>query len=75
MSNEIWKLETGWLAGYTEDRDLIRRIKRYKKDWTIMADYFKNGKLIGVQFRIPIEQRRSAERMFGVANFQENQAI
>lgn len=71
MDNTVWKLETGWLAGYTEDRDLIRRIKRYKKDWSIMADYFKGDRLIGVQFRIPIEQRRSAERMFGVMT--ENQ--
>lgn len=75
MSNQLWKLEKGWLAGYTEDRDLIRRIKRYKPDWAIMADYFKNGRLIAVQFRIPIEQRRSAERMFNVANNQENKAI
>jgi hypothetical protein len=71
MDNTVWKLETGWLAGYTQDRDLIRRIKRYKKDWEIMADYFKGDRLIGVQFRIPIEQRRSAERMFGVMT--ENQ--
>jgi hypothetical protein len=75
VNNSVWKLETGWLCGYTEDRNLIRRIKRYKRDWTIMADYFKNGCLIGVQFRIPIEQKRSAERMFNVANFQENKAI
>ncbi|WP_437184215.1 hypothetical protein [Weizmannia agrestimuris] len=63
MKNELRRLEPGWLAGYTEDRELIRRIKRYKKDWRIMADYFKNGRLVGVQFKIPIEQRRSAERM------------
>lgn len=62
--NDLWKLEKGWLAGYTEDRDLIRRIKRYKKDWQIMADYFKYDRLVGVQFKIPIEQRRAAERMF-----------
>lgn len=72
MSNSLWKIETGWLCGYTENRELIRRIKRYKQDWSIMADYFKNGRLIGVQFRIPIEQRRAAERMFNVADNQEN---
>ncbi|MBU5265730.1 hypothetical protein [Virgibacillus proomii] len=63
-NNELWKQEPGWLAGYTEDRELIRRIKRYKHDWRITADYFKNGKLIGVHFKIPSEQRRPAERMF-----------
>lgn len=62
--NELWKLRKGWIAGYTEDRELIRRMKRYKKDWHIIADYIKNGRLIGVHFKIPIEQRRAAERMF-----------
>ncbi|WP_235858235.1 hypothetical protein [Sutcliffiella cohnii] len=77
MKNDIWKLETGWLGAYTEDRDLIRRIKRYKHDagWVIMADYFKNGRLIGVQFKIPIEQKRVAERMFGVTENQAENAI
>lgn len=66
--NELWKIEIGWLGGYTEDRELIRSIKRYKfqSGWLIMADYFKNGHLIGVQFKIPIEQRRVAERLFSV---------
>ncbi|MEH7237309.1 hypothetical protein [Bacillus sp. JJ1562] len=72
MNNSLWNLEKGWITGYTEDRDLIRRIKRYKRDWEIMADYFKNNRLIGVQFRIPIEQRRPAERMFGVKTIGEN---
>jgi hypothetical protein len=67
VNNAVWKYDTGWLYGYTEDRDLIRRIKRYKKDWSIVADYFKNGRLIGVQFKIPAEQRRPAERMFNIA--------
>lgn len=75
QNNEIWKLEPGWLCGYTTDRDLIRRIKRYKKDWSIMADYFKHGKLIAVQFRIPADQRRAAERMFSLAENEENEAV
>ncbi|KAB2332929.1 hypothetical protein [Bacillus mesophilum] len=75
MENSLWKLEPGWLAGYSEDRELIRRIKRYKKDWTIMASYYKRERLISVQFRIPIEQRRPAERMFGVTVFNENKAV
>ena len=40
-----------------------------------MAEYTKNGRVIGVQFKIPIEQRRSAERMFGVAENKQKQAI
>jgi hypothetical protein len=75
MNNELWKLEPGWLCGYTENRELIRRIKRYKKDWMIIADYFKENRLVGVQFRIPIEQRRPAERMFETAYSNENEAV
>ena len=59
--NELWKLDKGWIAGYTEDKDLIRRVKRHKKDWKIIADYIKYGRLIGVHFKIPIEQRRRKE--------------
>ncbi|MEK4031014.1 hypothetical protein MKZ02_21060 [Pseudobacillus sp. FSL P4-0506] len=75
MSNELWQIETGWLCGYTEDRDLMRRIKRYKKGWCITADYFRNDRHIGSQYKIPIEQRRPAERMFGVVVIRENKAI
>lgn len=65
-NNEIWRLETGYIAGYTEDRNLIQRIRRYKfkRGWSIMSEYFKGSKRIAVQFKIPIEQRRVAERMF-----------
>ncbi|CDQ39069.1 hypothetical protein [Virgibacillus salexigens] len=66
MQNELWKLESGWIAAYTEDRDVIRNIKRSNKNWRIMCDYFHRGKLIGVQFKIPMEDRRQAERRFGV---------
>jgi len=64
--NELWKLEPGWLAGYTEDRELIRRIKRSKKRWEIMAEYYRFGKLTAIQYRIPSADRRMAERQFGV---------
>lgn len=65
-NNELWKMETGYIAGYTENKDLINRIKRYKtkKGWIVFAEYYKNNKRIAVQYKIPIEQRRSAERMF-----------
>ncbi|MEK5107217.1 hypothetical protein MHI57_10735 [Cytobacillus sp. FSL K6-0129] len=40
-----------------------------------MADYFRAGRLEAVQFRIPIEQRRPAERMFNVTYNEDNQAV
>lgn len=75
MSNSVWKYDTGWLCAYTEDRELIRKIKRSRKDWTIMADYFKGNYLVGCQFKIPIEQRRAVERLFGVTENEEKEAI
>ena len=64
--NELWKVQKGTLAGYTEDRDLIRRIKRSQKQWYVSAEYFKHGKLFALQYRIPMADRRMAERQFGV---------
>ena len=75
-NNEIWHSGTGFIAAYTEDKDLMRRIKRYKtkNDWTITGEYFDTktrGKLLGVHYRIPIEQRRQAMRMFAVTEIKE----
>jgi hypothetical protein len=64
--NSLWKLEPGWLGGYTENRELIRTIKRNRKKWAIMADYFRGNRLIGVQFKIPAEHRKAAEQVFEV---------
>lgn len=71
MSNELWYFQRGQIAGYTENRSLMRRIARYKykKGWQVMAEYYdshNDGKLKALQYRIPIEQRRAAERMFEV---------
>jgi hypothetical protein len=66
VANSLWKLEPGWLCGYTEDRELIREIKRNRKKWAIMADYFRGNRLIGVQVKIPAKHRQAAERVFKV---------
>lgn len=72
-NNEVWKLETGFLAAYTEDHSLMQRVRRYKykAGWTEMARYYKNNRLIGVHYRLPIEQKRVAFRMFGVTDLTE----
>lgn len=75
-NNEIWRSGTGFIAAYTEDLDLMRRIERYKtdNDWTITAKYFDTkarGKLLGVHYRIPIKQRRQAMRMFAVTEMKD----
>ena len=73
VNNEVWQLETGYLGAYTEDRSLMSRVRRYKykAGWTEMARYYKNERLIGVHYKLPIEQRRVAFRMFGVTDYTE----
>ncbi|MCM3668011.1 hypothetical protein M3181_03215 [Mesobacillus maritimus] len=61
---ELWKLEKGWLAAYTEDKTTIKSIQRYKPHWTIMAEYTDSGQLKALQYKIPMSERRQAERMF-----------
>lgn len=62
QNNEIWTLEQGFIAGYTEDAKLTKRIERYKvpKGWRLMAAYSNGAR----QYKIPAEQRRVAERYF-----------
>lgn len=61
-NNELWYYNKGFLCGYTEDKDTVYKINRYKipKGWTLMATYSNGGR----QYKIPIEQRRVAERIF-----------
>ena len=66
MNNHIWQLETGYLAAITSDKELIRRINRYyNKKFRVMAEYYDNGKLAAVQYKIPARYKRTAERLFG----------
>ncbi|ASN05304.1 hypothetical protein [Virgibacillus necropolis] len=70
-NNEIWKLEKGYIAAYTEDKGLMQRIRRAStRGWLIMAEYYdlktEKKPRIAVQYKIPIEDRRQAERVFKV---------
>ncbi|MBE2931310.1 hypothetical protein HPJ92_01890 [Anoxybacillus flavithermus] len=63
---EVWKLDNKHYCLYTENtenKDIMRRIKRYYKDFDIMAEYFKFDKLVGIQYKVPIKRKRSAFRL------------
>jgi hypothetical protein len=60
---EVWKLDNEYYCLYTENKDIMKRIRRYYPDFEIMAEYFKFDKLIGIQYKIPIKRKRSAFRL------------
>jgi hypothetical protein len=65
--NEIWRIDSDNLAAYTEDKAVMRKIRRsYRDTFTVMATYQKAGQLIGVQYRIPSDKKRTIRRMLGV---------
>lgn len=66
MDNAIWRLNSAFLAGYTEDADVMRKIKRSYPDFAEMATYEKNGVIYARQYRIPSSRKRSARHLFGV---------
>lgn len=71
-NNELWTIQTGFIAGYTEDKELMRRIRRNKttQHWSIMAEYHDlkspKNKMFARQYMIPRMDRRHAERMLNV---------
>lgn len=65
-NNEIWRIAPNTLMAYTEDEGVMQRVARYYPDFTIAATYKKEGKLIGLQYRIPSARKRSARHLFGV---------
>ena len=67
---EVWKLDNEYYCLYTENKDIMKRIRRYYADFEIMAEYFKADKLIAVQYKVPIKRKRSAFHLKKVARFQ-----
>ncbi|GGG08642.1 hypothetical protein [Paenibacillus aceti] len=66
MSNVVWRLDSDNLAGYTEDAEVMRKIRRSYPDFVEMATYEKNGVIFARQYRIPSVRKRSARHLFNV---------
>lgn len=66
LNNSIWRLSPTTLAAYTEDREIMRKIRRSYPDFEEMATYEKDGVIFGRQYRIPPDRRRVARRLFNV---------
>jgi hypothetical protein len=60
---EVWKMDNEYYCLYTENRDIMKRIKRYYHDFDIMAEYFMYDRLVGIQYKVPIKRKRSAFRL------------
>ena len=64
--NKLWRIDSGNLAAYTEDRDIMARIKRYYPDVEIAAVYYREGRVFALQYRVPNRRKRSMRRILGV---------
>jgi hypothetical protein len=62
--NEVWRLDHNFLAAYTEDEAIMRKIKRSYQMFIVMAKYYQDSKQIGVQYRVPNAKKRAAYRLF-----------
>lgn len=63
MSNELWRINSETMALYVEDAGIRRKIKRSHTDFTAMAQYYKDGELLAVQYSVPEKRRRAAKRL------------
>ena len=64
MAAELWRQTGCSFALYIDamhERE-IRNIKR-SRDWDITATYHKAGQVVGLQWRVPSTQYRSAKRI------------
>ena len=68
--NAIWELEAGSIAIYTEDKDVMRKIRRSYSDVAkIMAEYYhedQGNKPYAIQYKAPLSKRKTFEKMLGV---------
>ncbi|MBP1932944.1 hypothetical protein [Ammoniphilus resinae] len=77
---DVWKLDNEYYCLYTENKDIMKSIRRYYNDFEIMAEYWKFGKLKGMQYKVPIKRKRSAfhlakKGVYLVQNEEENHRI
>lgn len=64
MSADLWRLDNASFALYVDslhDRE-IRNIKRFR-DWSVIATYQKNGRVVGLQWRVHESDYRAAKRI------------
>jgi hypothetical protein len=66
MESRLWRVSSSYLMAYTEDREVMRKVRRSYPDFVIVAEYFRVGKLIGMQYRVPSDRKRSARHLLGV---------
>lgn len=64
MAADLWRQTENDFILYVDtihDQE-IRNIKR-SRDWQITATYYKGGKIVGLQYRVPETQYRAAKRI------------
>ncbi|GAS85659.1 hypothetical protein [Paenibacillus amylolyticus] len=66
MSNAIWRLNADTLVCFTEDPEVIAKVRRSYPDFIIMATYQRGGQVTGIQYRVPDARKRVAKRLFNV---------
>lgn len=66
LNNSVWRLSPTTLAAYTEDREIMRKIRRSYPDFTEAATYEKDGVIFARQYRISSDRKRVVRRLFNV---------
>lgn len=67
---EWWRMERGWLACVTSNREIIKKVRRYYEPngkFVESARYHdeETGWLLAVQWRVSSRHKRTVERLFG----------
>ncbi|MFC5650913.1 hypothetical protein ACFPYJ_17695 [Paenibacillus solisilvae] len=65
-NNALWRLNSDTLAAYVEDPEVIRKIRRSYPDFVETAQYHRDGVLIGRQYNVPSNRKRSARNLLDV---------
>jgi hypothetical protein len=63
MMTTVWKLDAEFYVLYTEDKDIMNRVKRYYKDFEQMASYSRQGEIYALQYKVPLKRKRVAFRL------------
>lgn len=65
MSAELWRLDSNNFALYIDvihDKE-VKKIKRSRPHWDIVATYQKGGQIVALQWRVSESDYRAAKRI------------
>ncbi|MFD1673538.1 hypothetical protein [Alicyclobacillus fodiniaquatilis] len=64
--SDMWRLDDGYVAVYTEDKEVMKRISSAQMKCQVMAEYYREGVRFAVQYKVSRRNKEQVEALIGL---------